>query len=84
MVLVGAIFVGSMETVWAGKITPPYGKTIENWHYKDEQAIDLEKGQEMGRFNMGSTVVLLLPKQMAKFKPDFIAQTAVQMGQAMS
>jgi len=84
MVLVGAIFVGSMETVWAGKITPPYGKTIENWHYKDEQAINLEKGQEMGRFNMGSTVVLLLPKQMAKFKPDFIAQTAVQMGQAMS
>jgi len=84
MVLVGAIFVGSMETVWAGMITPPYGKEIQNWHYQDEQAISLQKGEEMGRFNMGSTVVMLLPKGMTKFKSELDAETAVQMGQAMS
>jgi len=84
MVLVGAIFVGSMETVWSGKITPPYGKEIQNWHYEGEQAISLEKGEEMGRFNMGSTVVMLLPKQMNKFKSELSAQTPVQMGQAIS
>ncbi len=84
MVLVGAIFVGSMETVWQGMITPPYGKDIQHWQYQGEQAITLQKGEEMGRFNMGSTVVMLLPKGMAKFNPDLDVQTAVQMGQAMS
>lgn len=84
MVLVGAIFVGSMETVWSGMITPPYGKNIQHWTYAGEQAISLQKGEEMGRFNMGSTVVLLLPKGMAAFKSELEAQTAVQMGQAMS
>jgi len=84
MVLVGAIFVGSMETVWSGMITPPYGKNIQHWTYEGEQAISLQKGEEMGRFNMGSTVVLLLPKGMAAFKSELEAQAAVQMGQAMS
>ncbi|MBE9533152.1 MAG: phosphatidylserine decarboxylase, partial [Proteobacteria bacterium] len=67
LVLVGAIFVGSMETVWQGQITPPYGKAIQHWQYENEQAITLEKGQEMGRFNMGSTVIILLPEQADKF-----------------
>ena len=84
MVLVGAIFVGSMETVWSGMITPPYGKNIQHWTYEGEQAISLQKGEEMGRFNMGSTVVLLLPKGMMAFKSELEAQTAVQMGQSMS
>jgi len=84
MVLVGAIFVGSMETVWSGMITPPYGKNIQHWTYEGEQAISLQKGEEMGRFNMGSTVVLLLPKGMTAFKSELEAQTAVQMGQSMS
>jgi phosphatidylserine decarboxylase len=83
MVLVGAIFVGSMETVWSGKITPPYGKDIQHWDYHDEQAITLQKGEEMGRFNMGSTVVMLLPLESKLFKEEFTAGTAVQLGQAM-
>jgi phosphatidylserine decarboxylase len=82
MVLVGAIFVGSMETVWAGKITPPYTKDIKNWHY-DAENIQLEKGQEMGRFNMGSTVVLLLPKTMTSFKSDILAEDLIKLGEAM-
>lgn len=84
MVLVGAIFVGSMETVWSGMITPPYGKGIQHWAYEGEQAISLQKGEEMGRFNMGSTVVLLLPKGMTEFTSELKAEFAVQMGQAMS
>jgi phosphatidylserine decarboxylase len=57
MVLVGALFVGSMETVWAGKVTPPYGHEVTEHRYRD---LHLDRGQEMGRFNMGSTVVLLM------------------------
>lgn len=83
MVLVGAIFVGSMETVWSGKITPPYGKDIQHWDYQAEQAITLQKGEEMGRFNMGSTVVMLLPLESELFKQEFSAGTAIQLGQAM-
>jgi phosphatidylserine decarboxylase len=83
MVLVGAIFVGSMETVWSGKITPPYGNNIQHWDYQGEQAITLQKGEEMGRFNMGSTVVMLLPLESELFKHEFSAGTAIQLGQAM-
>lgn len=83
MVLVGAIFVGSMETVWSGMITPPYGQNVQHWDYHGEQAITLQKGEEMGRFNMGSTVVMLLPLGAKSFKQDLTASTAVQLGQAM-
>jgi len=84
LVLVGAIFVGSMETVWSGQITPPYSKEIKQWSYEGDEAISLQKGQEMGRFNMGSTVVMLLPKQAVKFKDDLVAEVSVMMGQAMT
>jgi len=84
LVLVGAIFVGSMETVWSGQITPPYSKEIKQWSYEGDEAISLQKGQEMGRFNMGSTVVMLLPKQAVKFKEDLVAEVSVMMGQAMT
>jgi len=84
MVLVGAIFVGSMETVWSGQITPPYGKQIQYWNYSGEEAITLQKGQEMGRFNMGSTVVILLPKQAASFIKELKTEQSVMMGQALT
>jgi phosphatidylserine decarboxylase len=84
MVLVGAIFVGSMETVWAGQITPPYGKQIQHWNYSGEEAVTLQKGQEMGRFNMGSTVVMLLSKQAANFISELKTEQNVTMGQALS
>lgn len=84
LVLVGAIFVGSMETTWAGMITPPYGKSVQQWHYADDTAVTIEKGQEMGRFNMGSTVVLLLPKGADQFLAQWQADTPIQLGQAMN
>lgn len=84
MVLVGAIFVGSMETIWAGQITPNYGKVIQQWTYDGEQAITIEKGQEMGRFNMGSTVVMLVGKDVALFNEQVEAEATIQLGNAMS
>ena len=60
IVMVGAIFVGSMQTLWEGQITPPYTKSVKTFEYKNRQ-IKLSKGDELGRFNMGSTVILLLP-----------------------
>ncbi|MAX52535.1 MAG: phosphatidylserine decarboxylase [Methylophaga sp.] len=84
LVLVGAIFVGSMETVWAGQITPPYGKSIQNWTYEGDEALSFEKGQEMGRFNMGSTVVMLLPAGMKPFNQAWQPEEKIQLGQAMN
>jgi len=84
MVLVGAIFVGSMQTIWAGQITPNYGKVIQQWTYDGDQAITIEKGQEMGRFNMGSTVVMLVGKDVALFNEQVEAEATIQLGNAMS
>ncbi|HEC73517.1 MAG TPA: phosphatidylserine decarboxylase [Methylophaga aminisulfidivorans] len=84
LVLVGAIFVGSMQTVWSGQITPPYGKHIQRWDYEGDEAITLEKGQEMGRFNMGSTVVMLLPESMNTFSQEWQAGKKIRLGQALN
>lgn len=83
-VLVGAIFVGSMETVWEGKITPPYGDTVRDWDYSGQDPIHMKKGDEMGRFNMGSTVVMLLPPGMQAFNDRWHAGDAIRLGQAMN
>ncbi len=84
LVLVGAIFVGSMETVWEGQITPEYGKKIKQWDYQYNPELILQKGEEMGRFNMGSTVVMLMPKDCPSFNDSFKAGSTVIMGQALS
>lgn len=61
MVLVGATIVASIETIWAGTVTPPGGKQVFSWDYPTTgpKALILEKGAEMGRFKLGSTVVML-------------------------
>jgi phosphatidylserine decarboxylase len=82
LVMVGAIFVGSMETVFEGKITPHYGATLQHWDYT-EQNLYFNKGDEIGRFNMGSTVVLVTPEgvfnELAEQPSGFI-----KMGAAFS
>jgi phosphatidylserine decarboxylase len=83
MVLVGAIFVGSIETVWVGQITPPYRHHPSRWSNKENKTLRLEKGQEMGRFNMGSTVILILPSKTIRWQPSFQPGSRVVMGQAM-
>lgn len=68
-VLVGATIVGSIEQVWAGTITPPRGNTIHKWDYPAEgnKAVILKKGEEMGRFKLGSTVINLFAKDAIHF-----------------
>jgi phosphatidylserine decarboxylase len=69
MVLVGAIFVGSIETVFGGLHTPPRGRSITRIDYR-AQDIRLGRGDEMGRFNMGSTVILVLADGAVAWHPD--------------
>lgn len=82
LTLVGATIVGSMATVWHGTINPPRPGKIQEWRYEDQQ-IELKQGQEMGRFMLGSTVVLLFPAASA-FNPDWQAARPVRLGEAMS
>ena len=83
LVMVGAIFVGSMETVWQGKITPEYTPTIKHWDYQEED-IHFKKADEIGRFNMGSTVVLLTPEQQLPELGKINGNTPIQMGQHLA
>jgi len=83
MVLVGATIVASIETVWAGTITPPAGKDIFRWQYPTEgaTAIKLKKGDEMGRFKLGSTVITTFAPNMVEFNPSATAGTITRLGE---
>ncbi len=82
MILVGALFVGSIETVWLAQITPPHRANIQVWQHQDEDIV-LEKGAEMGRFNMGSTVILLFESNKIQWQSFSIGETVI-MGQALA
>lgn len=82
MILVGAIFVGSIETVWHGEVTPPTVKEIRNWLYEDEEK-SFAKGEEMGRFNMGSTVILLYANNKMNWAKELKAEQDVRLGEAI-
>lgn len=83
LTLVGATIVGSMATAWHGVVNPPRTKEVREWHYTDQQ-IALEKGEEMGRFLLGSTVVMLFPKNAMQFNPDWQPAKPVRMGEVMA
>ncbi len=82
LIMVGAIFVSSMDTVWAGTVTPT-SRRVTTWEYgrKSSAAIKLQRGQEMGRFNMGSTVILLFGKDAVELAAELRPETKMQMGQ---
>ncbi len=80
LILVGAIFVSSVETVWHGVVTPPSRTTVQNWLYEND-APTLHQGEEMGRFNMGSTIIVLFGKDYAQWNADFTANKAVKLGE---
>jgi len=82
MILVGAIFVASIETVWHGEVTPPTRKDIRNWKY-DDKKITYRKGEEMGRFNMGSTVILLHANNAINWNEDLKSEDIVRLGEAI-
>lgn len=81
MVLVGAINVAAIETVWSGLVTPPRGKKISGFDYSHTK-MTYKKGEEMGRFNMGSTVILLTPSNV-EWLPEFQAGQVVKMGETI-
>jgi phosphatidylserine decarboxylase len=83
LVLVGATIVGSMATVWHGVVNPPRPGTVRDWRYDAEPAITLEQGVEMGRFLLGSTVVLLMPAGPLAFNPAWKPGGAIRLGEAM-
>ncbi len=78
-VYVGAILVSSMETVCNGVITPPYASQVTDVLVEGKSKY--RKGEEMGRFNMGSTVILLLPKNSVSFNPELKAGSELKLGQ---
>ncbi|MHB8678364.1 MAG: archaetidylserine decarboxylase [Rudaea sp.] len=82
VVLVGAMLVSGVETVWGGVQIPPYANAIvrKDWRGKN---IRLERGAELGRFNMGSTVVVLLPSDKADIGPELSIQMSIKMGQSI-
>jgi phosphatidylserine decarboxylase len=83
LALVGATIVGSMATVWHGVINPPRRPDITKWRYVDGE-VALKRGEEMGRFLLGSTVVMLFPPGRFEFNPAWTPGGAIRMGEAMS
>ncbi|HEX5687017.1 MAG TPA: archaetidylserine decarboxylase [Ideonella sp.] len=87
LVLVGATIVGSMATVWHGVVNPPRPGHLREWAYHNEN-IALRQGEEMGRFLLGSTVVMLFPRradgQPLRFNPGWAPGGAVRLGEAMA
>ncbi len=86
LVLVGATIVASIETVWAGTVTPPTGSEVFRWQYPAEgpNAVHLEKGAEMGRFKLGSTVVLTFAKDAVELLPTNFPGAVTRMGTAFA
>jgi phosphatidylserine decarboxylase len=84
LVLVGATIVGSMATVWHGVVNPPRPGALRDWRYEGDQAVALKQGAEMGRFLLGSTVVLLFPSGPLAFNAAWKPGDAIRLGGAMA
>ena len=82
LILVGATIVGSMATVWHGVVNPPRLPNVKTWNYGDQNIV-LKQGEEMGRFLLGSTVVMLFPKGPLQFNQAWAPGRAVRLGEAM-
>ncbi len=86
LILVGATIVGSMATVWHGVVNPPRGKQVREWYYPaaGQPEVFLKQGEEMGRFLLGSTVVMLFPEGPLRFNPQWAAGRGVRLGEVMA
>ncbi len=84
MVLVGATIVGSIETVWHGTVTPPTRDKLKVWDYPIENEVELKKGEEMGRFKLGSTVVMLFPENTIEWDKSMKAYAPTVMGSELA
>jgi phosphatidylserine decarboxylase len=85
-VLVGALNVGSIATCWAGQVAPGPGRQASVWRYPEKGAgsVHLRRGEELGRFNMGSTVIVVLPEHGPSFAPGIVAGEHVRMGEVLA
>ena len=83
LALVGATIVGSMATVWHGVVNPPRSGEVREWHYADKE-VTLRQGEEMGRFLLGSTVVMLFPAPPVVFNPAWAPARPIRLGEAMA
>lgn len=83
VVMVGALLVSGVETVWSGEEIPAYGHRIASKHWTAEEIV-LQRFEEMARFNYGSTVIVLLPPGVATLEPGLRAEQAVRLGQALA
>jgi len=81
VIMVGAMLVSSIHTTWAGTLTPRKKKTLETTHYT--QTIALKKGEELGYFNYGSTVILLFPKNTMEWQNTLKSGDTVKMGETL-
>jgi len=82
LVLVGATIVGSMATVWQGVVNPPRSKSVRQWGYSGQE-IALKQGEEMGRFLLGSTVVMLFEKNVLQFNEEWKPARSIKLGEVM-
>nr|WP_243450819.1 phosphatidylserine decarboxylase [Polymorphobacter glacialis] len=82
MVLVGATIVGSMATVWHGVVNGARTGRIVDWRYNDRDIV-LRQGEEMGRFLLGSTIVMLFPPDSIVFNTAWASERPVRLGEAM-
>lgn len=84
VILVGAIFVASIDTIWAGAVAPNY-RGVKRWNYgKEPHDVMLSKGAEMGRFNMGSTVILLFGKESITWDEKLSPGLPLRMGEQIA
>ena len=83
LILVGATIVGSMATVWHGVVNPPRVGRVTTWTYEN-QSITFKQGEEMGRFLLGSTVVMLFPQDTVKFNSKWMPTKPIQLGEKMA
>jgi phosphatidylserine decarboxylase len=82
-IFVGAMIVGSIETKWAGVVAPRGRRKITNWSYSGQDNITFDRGEEIGSFKLGSTVILLFPKGVMKWDEYLQANVPIRMGQTL-
>jgi phosphatidylserine decarboxylase len=83
VVMVGALFVGGIETVWGGRLTPPHSRAQEPFHYQPMRPLQLTRGAELGRFHMGSTVILLTPRNACAWRNTLAAGQTLRLGDTL-
>ena len=83
-ILVGATITASMSTVWAGVINPPRADEVKVWTYQEENAVKLTKGQEMGAFQLGSTVINLFPANRVTLAEHLQVDEPVRVGEMLA